>query len=142
MYTGQDEVNIPRDVTNVIFHPSVKAVKERAFSERLDWTSVNLDEGLEEIGEEAFYKCSYRRWGGMTVELGDGVEYIGKKEFFKCTSLRRIMIPRAVKVIHQNAFYRCSQLRKVEFCPEIEDESREFKRDWWNHGVHVRSLST
>jgi hypothetical protein len=91
------------------------------------------------IKAEAFYECS----GLTNVVLGKGLEEIEEDAFGKCTSLREIVIPPAVRVIHEEAFNECSQLTNVCFCVEIEEfVSGESMRDWWNHGVHERSLST
>jgi hypothetical protein len=77
------------------------------------------------------------------VELSDGLEEIGEGAFYECTSLHAIAIPRSVKVIDEDAFSCCSELTSVEFCEEIEEfVSGESMRDWWNHGVHDKSLST
>jgi hypothetical protein len=42
--------DIPRDVTHVKVHPSVKAIKDRAFSSCSQLKIVNFGERLEEIG--------------------------------------------------------------------------------------------
>ena len=48
-----------------------------------------------------------------------------------------------VKTIDDTAFVKCSNLTNVEFCNEIEEfVSCDAMRDWWNQGVHKRSLST
>ena len=123
---------------------------------------MNLGEGLDEIGVEAFYRCTslqsivispnvkaiydytFAECSGLTtVTFNDGMKEIGKRAFYKCKSLECIMIPRAVNSIHQKAFDGCSSLTNVEFCAEIEQfVSWEAIQDWWNHGVHERSLST
>jgi len=91
------------------------------------------------IKAEAFYECS----GLTNVVLDKGLEEIEEDAFGKCTSLREIVIPPAVRVIHEEAFNECSQLTNVCFCVEIEEfVSGESMREWWNHGVHERSLST
>ncbi len=95
--------------------PAIRVIEAGAFMECLGLTIVILGKGLEEIGELAFYKC---------------------------TSLREIVIPPAIRVIHKEAFFECSQLTNVCFCDEIEEfVSGKLMRDWWNHGVHERSLS-
>ncbi len=51
--------------------------------------------------------------------LGNGLEEIRPGAFRECTSLERIDIPPAIKVIQDSAFYRCSRLKRVESCNEL-----------------------
>jgi hypothetical protein len=77
------------------------------------------------------------------ITFGDGLEEIGEEAFYKCTAVEGVVIPRTVKEIHQKAFSRCSRLTNVEFCAEIEAfVSCEAMRDWWNQGVHYQCLGT
>ncbi len=77
------------------------------------------------------------------MTLGDGPEEIGKKAFEDCESMEEIVIPTAVKKIHDMAFKGCTNLTRVKFCDEIEDfVSCDAMRDWWNQGVHEKSLRT
>jgi hypothetical protein len=77
VYMGGDQV-VPRDVTHVRIHKSVKIITRRAFRNCTNLVSIEMHDGVEIIEEEAF---------------GD------------CTSLRRIKLP-GVKVIEMNAFRR------------------------------------
>jgi hypothetical protein len=77
-----------------------------------------------------------------TVTLGEEVEEIESGEFSFCESLGRIVIPRAVTTIHDDAFMLSSNLTNVLFCDKIQDFVSKDMCDWWNHGVHEKSLST
>ena len=120
-----------------------------------------LNNGLEKIGSEAFYKCALVRinippsvraiergafWGCSdltTTILNDGLEEIGRYAFRNCSGLVRIYIPPSVRAIERGAFSNCSNLTTVQFCDEIEEfVSRETMRHWWNNGVHEKCLST
>jgi hypothetical protein len=68
------------DVTHVRIHSSVKAIKNNAFNGREKWRIVILNDGLEEIGEQAF-SCH--------------------------KSLECIVIPNTVKIIKRGAFEYC-----------------------------------
>ncbi len=77
------------------------------------------------------------------MTLGDGLEEIGEWAYDNCTSLEHIIIPPAVKKIHDYAFKLCSNLTNIEFCGYIEEfVTSEAMRGWWNQGVHERCLST
>jgi len=140
--------------------PSVRAIKAHAFSNCSELTTVILNDGLEEIGVNAFAGCALVRIdippsvrairggafagcsGLTTAILNDGLEEIGGQVFKGC-ALERIDMPPAVRVIDEMAFEDCSNLTTVRFCDEIEEfVSSGPMRDWWNHGVHKKCLST
>ena len=82
IYTGQECFFSPLDVTRVRVKHSVRAIKE--------W---------------AFHDCTRL----MHVHLADckGPEEIKNKAFCGCTSLRKIVIPPAVRRIKDQAFEGC-----------------------------------
>ena len=149
IYTGQESGDIPRDVTHVKVHPSVKVIKGSAFIHCSQLMNVELCEGLEKIGNRAFYSCTslcrivipktvkvigveaFKSCSQLTnVELCEGLEKIGEQAFSNCISLQGIMIPSTVEVIDEWAF---SGVRNVKFCKEIEEfVSGESLRVWWN----------
>ena len=62
--------------------------------------TVRLPEGLEEIGENAFYMCTRIDLVTLPSSLGT----IGAFAFFGCTSLKDIVIPAGVECIREQAF--------------------------------------
>jgi hypothetical protein len=92
---------------------------------------VALNDGLEEIGAEAFHATSLKQimipkavkvikkgafrncYGLTTVTLGEGLEDIGASAFKRCTSLQIIAIPNDVGKIKEYACYECSGLTTV-----------------------------
>jgi hypothetical protein len=162
VYTGQARSDIPWDVIHGRVHPSVRRIKAWAFVGCLQLAIVILGKGVEEIRACEFYGCTLLReivippairvierltfnaYSGLTiVVLGKGLVEIEEYAFCNCTSLQRIVIPPLIRAIHEKAFNECLQLTNVCFCIEIEEfVSKEPMRDWWNHGVHERSLST
>ncbi|KAL7542975.1 hypothetical protein ACHAXR_012277 [Thalassiosira sp. AJA248-18] len=87
LYTGQERATIPKDVTRIRVHSSVKIIPPHAFLEQTKLEVVELCEGLEEIGEHAFHGC---------------------------VSLRSIIIPSTVAWIFNYAFHNCTMLEYVE----------------------------
>jgi len=76
------------------------------------------------------------------VILNDGLEEIGEYAFYGC-ALVQINIPPSVREIDETAFRNCSDLTSVQFCDEIEEfVSGESMQHWWNNGVHKKCLST
>jgi len=137
VYMGPGSV-VPRDVTRVRVHPSVRVIADGAFEGCHELVEVELCEGLEKIGYYAFFGCrsleritipsSVRSIGisafmgceGLVeVELCEGLEKIGDHAFDGCISLKRITIPSSVRVIAA-AFDGCDKLVEVELCEELE----------------------
>ncbi|MGN1120280.1 MAG: leucine-rich repeat protein, partial [Oscillospiraceae bacterium] len=71
--------------------------------------SVVLADGVEAIGEGAFYECKYL----SEVELPAGLKEIGAKAFYKCESLSAVAVPDTVTEIGAEAFRYCSVLESV-----------------------------
>jgi hypothetical protein len=61
---------------------------------------IVIPPSIRAIEERAFYGCSEL----AIVILGEGLKEIGEAAFARCTSLREIVIPPAVRVIHEGAF--------------------------------------
>jgi hypothetical protein len=72
-------------------------------------THVLIDKSLDEIEENAFYRCEHL----LTVETHDGLRRVGKKAFCWCKSLRRIDL-KSVLEIEDNAFECCERLLQVD----------------------------
>ena len=100
-----------------------------------------------------------------TLALGDGLEEIGRGAFEGCRSLQNIVIPNSVKRIENRAFWCCPQLTTMTLGNGLEEVGRhafqcsrpirqtvipntvktikyEAMLDWWDQGVHEKSLST
>ncbi len=70
---------------------------------RYDITSVEVGEGVTNIGEAAFYGCYFLE----SVLLPDTLESIGKGAFAGCSALKELMLPDKVAKIGQYAFQAC-----------------------------------
>ena len=68
-----------------------------------------LTEGIENIGNYAFYNCS-----ALTeITIPDGVTSIGDAAFWNCSALMQITIPNSVTNLGSSAFGYCSALTQV-----------------------------
>jgi len=134
-------------VTHVRVHHSVKVIAARAFAGCQKLVEVELCEGLEVIGGEAFRDCislkritiqsSVRSIGSLAfggceglveVKLCEGLEKIGDYAFFDCVSLRNIAIPPACRVVGVYAFEGCKSLRNIAIPPACRVGSGVFDR--------------
>lgn len=64
--------------------------------------NVNLPQGLTLIGKNAFQNCSHIK----SIELNEGLENIGEKAFYG-TSLESVKFPSSLKIINDCAFANC-----------------------------------
>jgi hypothetical protein len=136
VYMGGNQ-EVPEDVTHVRIHKSVTIIARWAFSNCMHLVSIEIHDGVEIIGNGAFYWCSSLRGINlssvrviednafcnchalMDVEFGDKLESIGQYAFQCCTSLTKIKLPK-VRVIGERAFSGCKQLTEVELSKDLE----------------------
>jgi hypothetical protein len=121
----------------VIFSVRLEEIGERSFKGCV-FVRIDIPPSIRAIKEGALKDCSWL----ITAILNNGLEEIGKRAFKRCAFVR-IVIPSAIREIDEMAFKECLNLMTVRFCGEIgEFVSGGAMRDWWNHGVHEKCLST
>lgn len=92
---------------------------------------VTIKEGIEEIGENAFFNCSgiekitlpnslkkieKRAFYGAKITeitIPDGVEEIPYEVFYSCDQLQNVNLPANLKVIGEGVFERCFALNNI-----------------------------
>lgn len=111
-------------LTEVVIPSNVKVIAPRVFANSQIRTLI-LNEGLEAISDEAFYKCTRLK----EIVIPDTVKYIGKLAFFNCRGAKNIVIGKGVSVIDERAFWNCDNVIDIIFRGTIEDELLEIKGD-------------
>mmetsp|Transcript_20853 Transcript_20853/g.35830 ORF Transcript_20853/g.35830 Transcript_20853/m.35830 type:complete len:337 (-) Transcript_20853:51-1061(-) len=129
LYTGQD-TEVPKDIVSVNVSPSVKEIPRGAFAECRALKYAILHEGLQTIGDRAFFDCAslerievpstmigYRAFSFCialrSVALNEGLRAIGTEAFSDCNSLERIEFPSSVIAIGDRVFHHCVAMREV-----------------------------
>lgn len=108
----------PKGLTEYTVESGVKVIGA-VFESCTNLSSINLPEGLEEIGAEAFEECSALE----TIELPSTVKTIGFLAFSR-SSLRTIDIPESVVSIAQDSFSSCTTL--VSFTGKYASDDGHF----------------
>ena len=88
---------------------SADSIKNYAFSNCASIKSVEIDDCVTYIGEDAFYNCASIK----SVEMGDSVKYIGRGAFLHCSGLSSITINNNITSISEATFAGCSGLTSV-----------------------------
>lgn len=146
IYTGgRVPEHIKEHITHAIIDKSVKSIDDFAFYECPLLLHVEMHDGLERVGREAFAHCpslmQVRMPGVRIIEdaaffdcqqlieiLGDKLEVIRFAAFSHCISLRHITLP-TVKDIGVAAFFCCEQLTDADFGALLERiGQRAFRR--------------
>jgi len=108
-YTGSEtDLTLPESCNGKNY-----AIHQYAFYECDSLTSIEIPDGVETIGEYAFYFC----YALKTVTFGENSQLlsIGNNAFYWCYNLTGIEIPDSVKTIGEDAFYDCYALKTVTF---------------------------
>ena len=114
-----------------------KKISENAFSDAENITSLDLPEGLQEIGWGGFTDISVAKlilpdtvtviepytfqncYKLQEVSLGS-IQNIPEGAFYACNSLESILIPETVQTIEERAFTNCGSLMAVDVAEENE----------------------
>lgn len=104
------------------------ADRTRLVSCLTDAAMVIVPKTVRIIGSLAFT----RRAKLKKVQLPDGLERIGRDAFSDCDALEEVVIPASVKTIAPYAFGGCESLKKVTFLGEVQSLSRTAFSDCFN----------
>lgn len=104
------------------------ADRTRLVSCLTDAAMVIVPKTVRVIGSLAFT----RRAKLKKVQLPDGLERIGRDAFSDCDALEEVVIPASVKTIAPYAFGGCESLKKVTFLGDVQSLSRTAFSDCFN----------
>lgn len=104
------------------------ADRTRLVSCLTDAAMVIVPKTVRVIGSLAFTRRAKLR----KVQLPDGLERIGRDAFSDCDALEEVVIPASVKTIAPYAFGGCESLKKVTFLGEVQSLSRTAFSDCFN----------
>ncbi|CAJ1947365.1 unnamed protein product [Cylindrotheca closterium] len=125
---------IPQGVTQLVVQLPIAVIDEERFQGQSNLQEVDMEEGVQAIGDAAFKECpnltrvslscTLERFGSEVfdncvrlVEINlhqMRLKVIGSRSFYNCTSLKKIVIPGTVRRIGSHAFYGCDALADVQ----------------------------
>ena len=98
-----------KNLTSITVSEGVTEIQQQAFYRCSGLTNVNLPTTLASLGAYAFYGCSSL----SDINLPSGLTHINEHMFQDCSSLESITIPSTVTVIGTWAFANCSSLSSI-----------------------------
>lgn len=111
--TGEEVAVIPSKLDSSY---TVTAIGEGAFEGHAALKYVKLEEGILDVGQNAFRKC-YRL---LRVDLATTVTKIGAYAFDSCERLCEVNGTSGLQAIGDGAFYRCMSLSVIELAEKLE----------------------
>ncbi|EJK49039.1 hypothetical protein THAOC_32122, partial [Thalassiosira oceanica] len=127
---GEVAQELRRSLTHVRVGPQVKEIPNGAFRGSDTLIDLQLNEGLQVIGERAFHGCTSLR----SVTLPSTVTKLGGAVFHYCSSLIEVYLNEGLQNIGAGAFAFCSALRSVTLQSTVTELG-------WRAFVNCSSLS-
>ena len=96
-------------------HP-VLAVGEHMFQDNPVIETVELPEGLQAIGNMAFFRCVKLR----RIQIPEGITLIDQATFGGCEALEEVILPASLEEVGQFSFLSCQKLEEIAFGPNLK----------------------
>ena len=119
-YHGLRRECVPKDVTKVIFAPSVTTIQHFAFNGCDSLVRITIPDHVTRIEGFAFFGCDSLK----SIRLSVNLVHIGDAAFRYCSSLEGVFLPPTVTDIGNGAFKNCISLRFM-YVPESIDHIGE-----------------
>ena len=137
-------ITIPENVTYNNEQYKVTSLKDEAFSELKNITSIILSKNIREIGVKAFYKC----FDLKSIDFNNNLTTIKEKAFATTQNLKsNIIFPETLQSLGYHAFYGCNTDSVIfqgysapEFIPEISTNNKATASSLFGTGLHPKSF--
>ena len=118
-----DELNGTLRIPNKIKNTTIIGIDSLAFLKIVNLKQVIIENGIKEIGKEAFCECAVLE----SVTLPETLKNIDNGAFAFCNKLKNITIPYNVQYIDYEAFYGCDNLTSII----VEQEEGSLSGEPW-----------
>jgi len=102
-------ISCPARKTNFLIPGSVQIIKEHAFNNCKDLTSIIIPDMVTSIETGAFIECA----GLTSIVIPNSVKSIGNGSFMHCVSLISFVIPDSITSIGNGTFSGCTGLTSI-----------------------------
>lgn len=106
---GSNAFTKRKDIETVVLPKYLLEIEENAFAYS-SITSIAIPDGVEKIGEFAFYYCKKL----AHIILPRNLKHLKNSAFRKCISLTTVEIPTNTTYIGDNVFYECTKLANIQ----------------------------
>jgi len=101
----------------VIFYLNIAQIGDRACGFEVNLRNVDIPDGVESIGESAFYQCI----NIINVTFPPTLKRIGERAFYNCTTLENVdLLHTNLQKIDNFAFEGCDNLRSLALPNETQ----------------------
>ena len=97
------------EILSIVVENGINTIGELAFYECTMIQSITLPDSLKAIGDMAFARCFDLR----RVDFGEKLVSIGEKAFSECEKLQSVRLPKGLLSIQYQAFFACKSLVSV-----------------------------
>lgn len=97
--------SVTSKIVNITLPSNTTYLAEACFKYLSNLETINLPNGITEIGKEAFYGCTK-----LDVQIPSTVEVLGQSAFQDCSSLTASQLPSTLKRINTSTFSGCSNV--------------------------------
>ena len=97
-------------ITAVVLPEGLESIGDKAFFKAKKLTSVALPDSVTSIGERAFGECTELE----EVNLPSSLTSIGKRAFENCVSLKTVLLPATLETLGLGAFNGCTALKELQ----------------------------
>lgn len=97
-----------QNLERLTIHDTVKEIKATVFSMCENLVEINLSEGLETIGDQAFYSA-----GITSIVIPDSVKVLGIGTFTSCEALSSVKLGKGITSIDEETFRGCFSLKSI-----------------------------
>ncbi|EJK44861.1 hypothetical protein THAOC_36567 [Thalassiosira oceanica] len=112
---GEVNVELRFNPTHVHMSPLVREINAFSGCEKL--AELQFKEGLEVIGNGAFYDC----WALQKVTVPSTVTALGLSAFYGCSNLVEVRLNKGLQIIGECSFRHCRALRSVVMPSTIKE---------------------